>query len=67
MTGGKFPHLVFDLVFELTSKDVEGMLVEYQWGLAYNFQEFPNEEEGKPSIVGYSKDIDKICTYSGIE
>jgi hypothetical protein len=59
MTGGKFPHLVFRPVFELLQKDVEGMLVEYQWGLSYNFQEFPNEEDGKPSIVGYSKDITK--------
>jgi len=59
MTGGKFPHLVFRPVFELIRPEVEGMLVEYQWGLSYNFQEFPNEEAGKPSIVGYSKDITK--------
>ena len=59
MAGGKFPHLVFRPLFELTRPDVAGMVVEYQWGLSYNFQEFPNEEDGKPSIVGYSKDIDK--------
>lgn len=50
---------IFRPLFVLTAKEVEGMIVGYQWGLAYNFKEFPNPEEGKPSVAGYSKNYEK--------
>lgn len=49
----------FRPLFILTADNVAGMIVGYQWGLTYNFKEFPNPEEGKPSIVGYSKNYEK--------
>jgi len=59
MSSGKieFQHLIFRPLFELTRDDVKGMLVEYQWGLDYNFTEFDDAEGNK--IVGYSKSLDK--------
>jgi hypothetical protein len=59
MSSGKpeFQHLVFRPLFELTRDDVKGMLVEYQWGLDYNFTLFPDVADGK--IAGYSKSLDK--------
>lgn len=59
MSGGKpeWQHLIFNPLFVLTSPDVAGMIVKYQWGLDYAFVDFVNDTGDH--IVGYGKQLDK--------
>lgn len=59
MSGGKpeYQHLIFNPLFVLTSPDVEGMIVKYQWGLDYAFVDWVDAEGNH--IVGYGKQLEK--------